>query len=302
MLGPLETKLAALVGEHSGIPVRVGTIDTPAQGGRAIGVALSRFTAESGFSPSDTTLIQAGGGPRSRRVLPIAFEAIVDFRTRPAASGAATQDAAHAALLDAMAAVAFLFGDPEVQTGKRFAPAEEDGGFRVLRFGLAAATAAPGMADDLFAGRIEARGQALVWPVGVTREEGVIAAVDSVVAPLPVAIRVAKAAIRPGQTTTVTVELGTLARGSGPTDLALTVLGDVPPASRGTLPDAPADPATGVALLRVDDPRAAIRYRAPDQDPGAMGRTEYLAIHLAAPDGKAGIHLGSAAIRLLAAP
>lgn len=302
MLARLESKLAALVAEHTGLPVGIGALDPPGQGSRALGVAVAGFAPETGFAPYDTAFIEVGGSPRSRRVVPLGFEAVIDLRSRPAAATAPARDAARAALLEDMSSVAFLLGDPDLQTGRSFAGAEEDDGFRVLSFRLAAATAAPGLVEDDFAGRVQARGQALIWPVGTSREEGVIAAIDRVLAPLPVPVLIKDRGLRPGQTTTVTLELGTLERMNGATDLAVTVVGDVPPASRGTLPDAPADAETGVALVRVETPRVAIRYRAPDQGPSGAGRTEYLAIHLATPDGKAGVHLGSAAIRLLAAP
>ena len=80
------------------------------------------------------------------------------------------------------------------------------------------------------------------------------------------------------------------------------MLGDVPPAERGSIPAGAAGNETGLRILEVAGPELLIPYQAPAGDPGPVGRVEYVAVHLATPDGGKGIYLGSAAIRLASAP
>jgi len=326
MLGTLEARLAAIISdrlaERAHLTVGIAPLAPPAAGKGAVAVALTSIAPRTGFTPFDTDLVGAADAPRSRRVLPVEFTTTVDFQAKPAAAGEPARIAARALLLEDMSAAAFLLAEPDLQTGAAFAPAAPDPGFRVLRFGLVAGTAAPGSAGDALSGQLVARGEAQIWPVGADLPEDVIETIDRLLAPLPVTIRVASAGIRPDGITTMTVDLGStrlvdpdsgqvtelglmrrLDEKTGapvPVELAVNVLADVPLAQRGTLPDS-LEGVAGVRIVPAPQARVEIRYRAPSGDPGALGRVEYLAVHLATPERARGVYLGSAAIRLLAA-
>lgn len=312
MLGKLEAKLAAIVSDHvaarTHLTVGIAPAGPPAAGKGVVTLALAEITPQTGFSPLDTDMVEGTGASRSRRVLPVGFRAVFDFRAKPAGNSPPARTAARTLLLEDMSAVAFLLADPSLQTGAAFAVAAADPGFRVLRFGIVAGTTVPGAADDGLSGQLVAQGEAQVWPVGVQRDEGVIEAIDRVIAPLPVTIQVAPPVVRPDKETRVTCDLGPLARldaatgAPAPIELAVTVLADVPAAQRGTVPNSLAGTEAGVRIVPAGQPRVEIRYRAPAGDPGPDGRIEYLAVHLATPERAKGLYLGSAAIRLAAAP
>jgi hypothetical protein len=80
--------------------------------------------------------------------------------------------------------------------------------------------------------------------------------------------------------------------------LAVTVLGDLPPEERGKVASGTAAPDAAFRLHTVGDAPVEIAYVAP---PGAVTRprTEYVAVHLATPDGAAGVFLGSTPIRIV---
>lgn len=312
MLGTLEAKLAAVVSDgvasRPHLDVGVAPLDLPEAGKGDIALSLSSFAAETGFVPHTNSAIGPPGQPQSRRVLPLRFDAVIDFRTRPAAAGAAARADARALLLEDMSAVAYLLAEPALQNGTGLATADPDPGFKVLGFALAAATAPAGLVDGCYAGQLVMRGDAQVWPVGAATDEGVIETIDRVIAPLPIAFRVAHASVRPGMATTVTASLGSFSRlvdpangARGPMRLALAVLADVPLQLRGTIPAGAAGTEVGVRIVPAS-PETAIPYKAPAGNPGPAGRLEYVAVHLATPDGRKGVYLGAAPIQLVPAP
>ena len=73
----------------------------------------------------------------------------------------------------------------------------------MLQFQLDSGTVQPGIADGAYTGSLACSGRAQVWPPGPPSDEGVVRAVDAVIAPLPLAMRVADGGVRPGATTTV---------------------------------------------------------------------------------------------------
>ena len=311
MLGTLEAKLAAVVSDgvasRPHLDVGIAPPDPPSAGKGRVAVALSSFAPEAGFVPHMMGALGSPGQPQSRRILPLRFEVGIDFQLRPAQAGAAARAAARALLLEDMSAVAYLLAEPRVQNGAELAGDGDDPGYRVLSFALASAAAPAELVADCCTGRLVMRGDAHVWPIGAAQPEGVIGTIDRVIAPLPLALRVAHAQVRPGAMTMVTVAPGSLTRlvdpngDRGPLNLALTMLADVPLAARGTIPAGDDGVETGVRILPVT-PDMALPYQAPAGDPGANGRIEYLAVHLATPDGHKGLYLGSAPIRLAPAP
>jgi hypothetical protein len=312
MLGTLETRLAAILSDrlaaHTHLTVGIAPLAPPAAGKGIVALSVTGITPRTGFSPFDTSIVGTAAAPRSRRVLPVEFTATLDLRAKPAAAGEPARIAARARLLEDISAAAFALADPELQTGAAFATAGSDQGFQVLRFGLVTGTAAPGSAGDDLSGQIVLRGEAQLWPVGEERDEGVIERIDRLIAPLPLIMRVAPAGVRPDSEARIEFDLGGLRRrgsASGtpePAELALSVLADVPVGQRGTVPDSLAGAEPGIRIVPAAPARVEILYRAPSADPGPAGRIEYLAVHLATPERARGLYLGSAAIRLLAAP
>ncbi|MES2443248.1 MAG: hypothetical protein V4574_10495 [Pseudomonadota bacterium] len=326
MLGTLEAKLAAVVSDgvasRAHLAVGIAPSDPPAAGKGSVALALSSFVPETGFVPHMTSMTGPAAAPQSRRVLPLRFEAAIDFRLRPAQNGAPARAEARALLLEDMSAVAWLLADPEMANGIGFAVEGPDQGFRVLGFALASAAAPADLVDGCCTGRLVMRGDARVWPVGPAHPEDVIRTIDRVLAPLPLAFHVADAGVRPGASTSVTAALGPLKRlpqacngVRGPIRLAVSVLADVPLAARGTIAAGVDGNEAGVRIVAAaaetvtengaatgTAPPTVIPYQAPAGNPGPAGRLEYVAFHLATPDGGKGLYLGSAPIQLVPAP
>lgn len=312
MLADLERKLGAIL--SSGLATRThldlasGAAATPAAGRGTIGIAIGEIAPQPGFTPHDMMLTGLPDSPRSRRVLPIGFVARLSFRMRPAADTVVALSDARALMLEDVSTAAHLLGDPAIGDGSAFAVAAPDPGFDVRTMALDGGEVVPGLNDGLLSASLAYRGEARVWPVGVTQPEGVIDAVDPIIVPLPLLLAVADGTVRPGAETRVRGSLGQIRRVAGdgtsaPSDIAVAIMADVPIAERGTIPGGVAGTETGVTVLPLGaDGALDIRYAAPAGNPGPNGRTEYVAVHLATPDRQRGIFLGSAAIRLVPAP
>lgn len=310
MLGDLERKLAAIVADgvaaRTHLAVSTAPADPPATGRGTIGVGLSDLSPDLGFAPANVEIGGIPASPKSRRVLPLAFKARLAFALRPAANTPAARGDARALMLEDIAVVAHLLADPPVIVGTAFGVAAPDPGFSVQAFALEAGSIDAELNQGLYAGFLDYRGRAEFWPAGVASDEGVIAAVDPFIVPLPIAMRVADAGLRPGGSTTVTVEAPQGQRrtglgGAGRTAvrLAVHVLADVPPDQRGSIPAGIAGAETGLRILDVAGPHLAVPYTAPAGNPGPAGRIEYVAVHLATSANTSGVFIGSAAIRLL---
>ncbi len=312
MLGTLEARLAAVVSDgvssRAHLTVGIAPLGQPGVGKGDVIVALSSFVPETGFVPHTSHALGAPAAPQSRRILPLRFDMLIQFRMRPASASETARADARTLLLEDMSAVAYLLAEPSLQNGTGLAAADPDPGFRVLSFALASATAPADVTDGCYAGQLVMRGDAQVWPAGVATDEGVIETIDRVIEPLPIAFRTAHATVRPGMSTTMTAVLGSLwrlvdaANGQrGPADLALAVLADVPLPLRGTIGMGTAGAETGVRIVPAS-PEVAIAYTAPAGNPGPAGRLEYVAVHLATPDGRKGVYLGAVPIQLVPAP
>jgi hypothetical protein len=310
VLGDLERKLAAIVADgvasRTHLAVGIAPVDPPAVGRGTISIGLSDLSPDAGFAPSRMEFAGTPASPTRRRVLPMAFKAGLSFIMRPATDTAAGHGDARALMLEDMAAVAYLLADPAMNTGSGFATATPDPGFSVQAFALNAGSIQPNLDADHYTGQLDYLGRAEIWPAGVQGPEGVILAVDPLIVPLPVEMRVADAGVRPGGSTTVTVAAPQRQRLAGPggaaraaVRLAVRVLADVPPDQRGTIPAGVAGAETGLRILDVAGPQLAVPYQAPASNPGPAGRIEYVAVHLAMSDNTSGVFLGSVAIRLL---
>ena len=75
------------------------------------------------------------------------------------------------------------------------------------------------------------------------------------------------------------------------------MVSDAPPARRGAISGGVAGTETGFRVIDVTLPETSIGYQAPASGIDRT-RLEYVAIHLATPDGQRGVFLGSAAVRL----
>jgi hypothetical protein len=310
VLGDLERKLAAIVADgvaaRTHLEVGIAPVDPPAAGRGTISIGLSDLSPDPGFAPSRVEFGGTSASPTSRRVLPLAFKAGLSFILRPAADTGPARGDARALILEDMAAVAHLLADPVINIGTGFAIAAPDPGFSVQAFALDAGSIQPDLDEGHYAGRLDYFGRAEIWPVGVLAGEGVILAVDPLIVPLPVEMRVADAGVRPGGSTTITVDAPRRQRLAGPgggtrtaVRLAVRVLADVPPDQRGTIPAGAAGAETGLRILDVAGPQLVVPYQTPAGNPGPAGRIEYVAVHLATSDNTSGVFLGSAAIRLL---
>jgi hypothetical protein len=78
--------------------------------------------------------------------------------------------------------------------------------------------------------------------------------------------------------------------------VAVKVLSSAPPAARGTVTNGAAGIEAGVRVIPVATPETAITFQAPSLASGE--RTEYVAVHFATPDGRAGVFIGSLAVRI----
>ena len=310
MLAELEKKLAALVGDavaarsHLSV-VRAGTQRTPPQAGRGqIVVGLDTLDHESTFRHEGFLVSTAnGGGATSRRLLDVGVGASIEFHLRPANENAAGLGAARTLFLDDISLVGHALGDPGVRTGGAFVTAAADPGFLVHRFELATASIAPSRVDSLLAGDLRYQGDVAIWPPGVAQDEGMIGAIDLVHELLPLTVVVDEPVVATGAMTSVRIRAAPGHRladpGTGanePLQLALTVVSDLPSDERGAITSGAAGVA-GVRLVQVTAPETVVVYRAPEADLGAV-RSERLAVHLARPDGTAGIFLGSAPLLL----
>jgi hypothetical protein len=76
------------------------------------------------------------------------------------------------------------------------------------------------------------------------------------------------------------------------------VISDLPPALRGTITSGADGAEPGLRIVSAGAASTVITYAAPTGNLGAT-RNEFVALHLATPDGQRGVFLGSAAIQLV---
>lgn len=307
MLAELEKKLAALVGDavaartHLSV-LRAGTQRNPPQAGRGqVIVGVQALDHAAAFRQEGFLVSQTNGGATSRRLLDVRCTAALSFLLRPANENATGLAAGRTLLLEDVSLVGHALGDPQVRTGAAFVTAAPDPGFLVRRFELAEGTIATARTESLLAAELRYAGEAAIWPPGVAQDEGVIGAVDLVREILPLTVAVDEPVVTTGGLTSVRIRASSGGRAAGagataPLELALAVVSDLPPEERGAITSGSAGVA-GVRLVEATAPETVVAYRAPEGDLGAV-RSERIAVHLARPDGTAGIFLGSAPVLL----
>ena len=307
MLATIEQKLTSILGDDLAARAHVDVLEapgppTPAAGRGAVLVALAELTPAPLFEREQF----AFNGAQSRRILPLQFAINVDCAMRPAGNSGAQLASARELLLADVSLIAHGLARPELLNGKGFAVADPDPGFRVLTFALTtgAVIRDADATSGLLSARLHYRGSAEIWPPGVTQDEGEILAIDTVSVALPLSIVASNPVLRAGQTAIVTTRSLPLSRlvthtptNRAPLQLAVTVLSDAPPAQRGTITGGSAGQEAGFRIIDVTPPQTAITYQAPA---AAIARTrvEYVAVHLATPDGHRGVFIGSIAMRL----
>lgn len=311
MLSELEGKVVALVGNALAARPAVSVVRAagppvppdPGEGVAAVG--LTGITPELGFDQEQTSLAGSGDSVTSRRVLPVRFTASVRLLRRPQTQTPAAVAAGRQLLLEDLTLVGYALGRSEVRSGEAFAVAAPDPGFLVRSFGLGNGDLLVEPSDGALVGELVYEGSADVWPPGPPEDEGVIGAVDLVVAALPIGFVVDDPTVAAGATTTVRIRAGNPSRleNLDPGDrsalrLAVVVISDLPPAERGSVEGGDPGAETGMRLVAVSAPETLVTYRAPE-DPGAI-RFEHVAVHAARPDGTRGVLLGTVAIQLLA--
>jgi len=310
MLGSLESKLTAEVAEALAGRAAVLVVTAPlplavpAAGERSIRVSLEEMLPESNFEAERTGFSGASPGVQIRRVVQLGFVARVHATACPQAQSTAEINHARQLLMEDLSLVVHALDAPTYRDGHDLAGSDPDPGYEVTEFHLSKGGVHPELIDNCLVGELEYEGKAHIWPPGVSEDAGEIEVVDAVVEALPVDIRAAQTVVRPGGQTAVRVKvLSRLRRMDGNATagmrLAVTVLGDLPPAERGTITSGTAATDAAFRLHTVGDAPVDITYAAPP-GPITRARTEFVAVHLATPDGAPGVFLGSTPIRIVA--
>jgi hypothetical protein len=306
MLSIIEQKLTSILGDDLVGRAHLDVLEAPtplapAAGRGAVLISIGEWTPATIFEREQF----AFNGAQSRRVLPIQFKTQIDCVMHPAGNNAAQLASARDLLLTDVSLVSHGLARAEIQNGKGFAVADPDPGFRVLSFALetAAAIRDADATSGLLLAQLHYRGSAEIWPPGVVQDEGQILAIDTTSVSLPVEFTVNNPVLRAGQSATINTPSLPLTRlltqptTRGPLQLAVTVLSDAPPAQRGVISSGSAGQETGFRIIDVAPQTTAITYQTPAAAIARM-RIEYVAVHLATPDGHSGVFLGSVALRL----
>lgn len=309
MLGSLESKLTAEVAEalagRATLVVQTAPLPlaSPPAGERSVRVSLEEMLPESNFEIERAAFFGASPGVRTRRVVQLGFLARVRAAACPQLQTAVEINRSRQLLMEDLSLVVHALDGPNYRDGHDLAGAPPDPGYEVTEFHLSKGGVRPELTDNCLIGELEYQGKARIWPPGVSEEGGEIQLVDAVLEALPIDIHTVQPVVRAGGQTVVRVRvLSRLRRANGNATvgvrLAATVLGDLPPAERGTVASGTAAPDAAFRLHAVGDAPVEIAYAAP---PGTVTRprTEYVAVHLATPDGGAGVFLGSTPIRIV---
>jgi hypothetical protein len=307
MLSQIEQKLTSLIADalvtrpHLSVVEAPGPVPALPAGRGAVLVSLAGMLPETTFERARLNI----SGAQSRRVLPISFTAEVEFFMQPAGAGDDQRANARETLLDDMALTCHRLAQNDLLDGTAFAVADPDPGFKVRSFLLETAEIRRDGSPDRLSGIARYKGTGEIWPRGVVENVGEIRAIDTVIVPLPMRIEARDAVARPGQSITIHVRsLGgnrlmvREPRQTQPLQIAVTVLSDAPPAQRGSITGGTAGAEAGFRVIDLTPPDTGIAYQAPSVANVSRTRMEYVAIHLAAPDRKRGVFLGSAAVRL----
>lgn len=308
MLNEIERKLAAILGDglaaRNHLSIVEGGVGLPDAAKGIVRVSIADFQPASFFAPDEQTI--GGGSPAPvRRVLPLAFHARVDFAALPADNTPAAATAARIRMLEDISLAAHLLGADAIRDGTGFQTAAPDPGFSVESFALQQATLPADTAGIPLSAELIYLGEASIWPPNVTSDVGRIVAVDPIIATLPIDAVLDSPSVRAGSGARVHIRGVHGKRLTDPTTgarnpvrFAVNVVSDLPMAQRGSITTGDAGVETGFRLVTSDDTETLIDYKAPSGDLGTT-RVEFVAIHLAKPDGHSGAFLGSVAVPLV---
>ena len=305
MLNAFELRLTALIADKLSQRTHLSVMGSPlpqaapAAGKGRIVVAVGEFTPANGFRPE--VIRERITPPESKRVLGLQGTVHLAFQMQPASNNAPDVADARTLMLEDMSLVSHALADNTVSVGTAFDDGT-DAGFRVLSFLLNNGNGVSGTLPLPLSGELLYSCLAEIWPPVALQPTGTIGGISTVITPLPLPGTGVEQIVQAGRPLVLRVNSlprqrpGAAGQPAVPLSLAIKVLSSVPPASRGTITSGAAGTEAGVRIVPVTQPETSITYQAPALAGGE--RLEYVAIHYATPDNKAGVFLGSVAVRI----
>src|SRR5579885_1574311 len=305
MLNALELRIVAVVADrlagrdHLTVHAGPAPAAAPEPGQGRLFVTLADFSPNTAFRAERVRAILSP--PSSRRVLGLEGLVRLRFQLQAAAATPDSIDQARALLLEDLSLAAHALADPVVLAGSVF-ETEADSGFRVTSFALEKGTGDAVIPGITASGELAYRCQVEIWPPKTPEAEGVMTDFSRTIAVLPLDLRPAEPVVFSGQRITLRVRALPLLRPAAagqpaaPMSVAVRVLSSAPPSARGAVTSGSDGKEAGVRLVAATAPETLIVFQAPALASGE--RTEYVALHFATPDGKAGVFLGSIAVRI----
>lgn len=303
MLADLEKKTASLIADsmsgrqHLSVMAAPGP-PVPADDGLEVAV-VSVVEASTGGEFRAERIFSRTSPPQSQRVLPLSVAAVVDFAIRPEA-GAGGLAAARTLLLEDVSLVSHFLSGEGIRGGVDFIVAGPDPGFRVRSFRVVKHTINRGALQGLLTASIECAAEVEIWPPDQVSKEGKIDSVRHLIVAQPIEILPLQPVVAMGGILRLRVLGLPPVRRESPSEplaLSISVLSDVPPNQRGTIANGVPGAEAGSRVVTVTGPSTDVQYVAPTTGVSGM-RVEFLAIHAATPEGRAGVFLGSVAVRV----
>jgi hypothetical protein len=311
MLGEIERKLTAILGDslvsRNHLQVVEGSAAPPTPGKGVVQVAVTDLTAQAVFDREQSTISSTAVDAPAvvRRILPLKMTARIGFSMTPQDNTREGLIAARGLILDDISLAAHALAAEGVRDGSAFHTSAPDPGFEINSFLFQKGTMPGELTAQLFSGELLYQAAASIWPPGVSGKQGKIVFVDPIIAALPLDTHIDAPAVRVGTGTRVRVrslsgqrlkDQQTSARAL--LSLAVTVVSDLPFEQRGRIASGEPGIETGFRIVSVGQPETVIDYTAPA---GSLGttRVEFVAIHMATPDGRSGTFLGSVAVPLV---
>jgi hypothetical protein len=304
MLNAFELRLTALIADRMSQRTHLSVMGSPvpqaapAAGKGRIVVAVGELTPCNGFRPE--VMRERTAPPESKRVLGLQGTVHLVFQMQPASNSATDVADARTLMLEDISLVSHALADDAVSAGTAFDDGT-DAGFRVLSFLLNNGNGVSGALPVPLSGELLYSCLAEIWPPVAPQPTGTIGGISTVITPLPLHGTGVEQVVQAGKPVVLRVNSLPKQRPAAagqpavPLSLAIKVLSSVPPASRGTISSGAGGAETGVRIVPVTQPETSIIYQAPALASGE--RVEYVAIHYATPDNKAGVFLGSIAVR-----
>jgi hypothetical protein len=304
MLAELENKTAALIADSMAARNHLRVVAAPGPpipAADGLGVAVvSLSEAITGGEFQADRFVSQTQPPQTRRVLPLSIVADIDFAMRPTNTPAGLAAARTLLLEDVSLVSHFLSGDG-IRGGVAFNIDNPDPGFRVHSFRVTKDVVGRDVQQGMLTARIGCQGQVEIWPPDQVSKEGRIDAVQSVIVPQPIEILPRQPVAALGGAVRLQLRGLPVARRAGPPvepfALSVRVLSDVPPNQRGTIGNGVAGAEADSRIVSVTGSSTDVQYVAPATGVNGM-RVEFVSVHIATPEGKAGTFLGSVAVRV----